>query len=213
MKTLFPTVILIAFLAVTCQSLAFPEPEIIPKPGVWTLNTVFDQPQQITLKIPGQAQKKRFWYIILTLTNHSSNNVPFYSSCDLMTDTFQIIAAGKDTRKIIFDKIKRRHQGKYPFIEPLDLIDNRILQGKDNTKDVAVIWSDFDPKAKYVKFFIEGLSNETVAIEDPINTDENGKPKKIFLRKTLALKYSIAGDPKLRAKAKLKYISKSWVMR
>ena len=213
MKTFFPAVIIIALFGVTSECLAYPEPAILAKPGEWTLQTVFDQPQQISVKIPGQRSKKRFWYIILTLTNTSSDDVPFYSACDLMTDTFQIITAGKDSRRIVFDKIKLRHQGKYPFIESLDLIDNRILQGRDNTKDVAVIWPDFDPKAKFVTFFIEGLSNETVAIDDPVNVDENGRATQIFLRKTLALKYSIAGDPKLRGMAKLKYISKSWVMR
>ena len=193
---------------------AYPEPSLIPGPADWTLNVVFDQPRQITVNIPGDPAPKRFWYIILTLTNNSTlNDVPFYPSCDLMTDTFQIVKAGKGIRDIVFKKIKLTHQGGYPFLESLEFAGSRVLQGSDNTKDIAVIWPDFDKKAKNINLFIAGLSNETIAIDNPVETDETGKPKKIYLRKTLALEYAIAGDETLRASANLKFKSKKWVMR
>ena len=78
---------------------------------------------------------------------------------------------------------------------------------------IAIIWSDFDPKAKNIALFIAGLSNETVAIDHPVETDKNGEPVKVYLRKTLALDYAIGGDEKLRAGAGLRYKSKRWVMR
>ena len=84
----------------------------------------------------------------------------------------------------------------------------------DNKKDIVVIWPDFDPKAKSVTLFITGLSNETVVIKLPRSkktTDET--QRRIYLRKTLELKYHLAGDPAFRTKIKPKYKAKRWVMR
>jgi hypothetical protein len=188
---------------------AYPEPAIVPADSDWTLEVLFNQPEQIIMKMPGNGEKKRFWYIILTLTNNSSKGeVPFYPSCNLMTDTFRITPSGKTVTKQVFEKIKLRHQGKYPLLENLEKVNNKILQGKDNTMDIAIIWPDFDAGAKNITMFIEGMSNETTAIDHP--TDAGTK---VFLRKTLALSYAIGGDPKLRSRAKLAYKSKRWVMR
>jgi hypothetical protein len=194
---------------------AYPEPSIVGGANEWTLEVVFDQPQQIMVKLPGDKRPSRFWYIILTLTNNSGiGDAPFYPGCDLMTDTFQIVNAGKGIHKVVFEKIRLRHQAKYPFLEPLDSVGaNKILEGVDNTRDVAIIWPDFDPKAKNITLFIAGLSNETAAINHPAKTDEDGKPAKVYLRKTLALEYAIGGDESLRACANLAYKGKRWVMR
>ena len=189
-----------------------PKPAIVPGANQWTLNVVFTQPQQITVKTPGE-KAQRFWYIIVTLTNNSNIDVPFYPGCELMTDTFQIIPAYRDTKNIVFDKIKARHKKKYPFLESLEFADNKILQGQDNTKDLAIIWPDFEPKAKEIWLFLAGLSNETVAVEHPTQKDPNGSPEKMYLRKTLQLQYSIGGDANLRSNTTLVYKNKEWVMR
>jgi len=65
-----------------------------------------------------------------------------------MTDTFEITPAGKGTPASVFEQIKKRHQRKFPFLESLENAGNKILQGEDNTKDIAIIWPDFDAKAK-----------------------------------------------------------------
>lgn len=202
------SVILLFAMAGVC--LAQPQPAIVPKPGDWTLEVRFENPQQIVL--PGAVQQ-RFWYIILTLTNKSGKDVDFYPVCDLMTDTFQRVPAIQGTSDILFEKIKNRHQGRYPFLELLENAGNKILQGEDNTKDVVVIWPDFDPNAKSFDIFISGLSNETVIIDHPVEKDPEGSPVKIYLRKTLRLTYSLAGDPKFRDKQKLKLENKLWIMR
>ena len=190
-----------------------PKPAVVPTLNQWTLNVVFTQPEQITVKIPGEKKAQRFWYIIVTLTNNASIDAPFYPSCELMTDTFQTIPAYKYTKNIVFDKIKSRHKKKYPFLESLELADNKILQGQDNTKDLAIIWPDFDPKAKEIRLFIAGLSNETAVVEHPTKKDPNGVAEKIYLRKTLELQYSIRGDARLRGNTALAYKNKEWVMR
>ncbi|MHC4556741.1 MAG: hypothetical protein ACYTFW_11370 [Planctomycetota bacterium] len=201
------------WLIVTCVCLAAPEPAIVPAPGQWTVDITFTHLQQIVLQRSSDNQPMRFWYTIITLTNNTGNDVEFYPKCDLMTDTFQIIAAGKSVTPVVFEQIKRRHKSKYPFLEPLDKASNKILQGEDNTKDIAIIWHDFDAQAKSIKVFITGLSNETAAVDHPVAKDNMGKPLKVFLRKTLELSYALRGDPALRSDASLAYKEKRWIMR
>ena len=195
------------------QSLTAPEPAIVPGLGEWTIDVIFEHPQQIMLQVGFDNKPRRFWYMIVTLTNKANRDVDFYPKCDLMTDTFQIIPAGKETPAAVFEQIKRRHQSRYPFLEPLEKAGNKILQGEDNTKDIAIIWADFDAQAKNIKVFITGLSNETVAIDHPIAKDEAGKPVKVYLRKTLELSYALRGDTSLRSEDDLSYKGKHWVMR
>lgn len=205
--------ILVLLTAGTWFCFAAPQPAVVQGPDEWTVDVRFEHPQQIILSVDGQGGASRFWYTIITVTNKAGRDVGFYPMCDLMTDTFQIIPAGKSTPASVFEQLKKRHKSAYPFLEFLERADNKILQGDDNAKDIAVIWPDFDARTKNMKIFIAGLSNETVAIDHPTAKDEMGVPTKVFLRKTLELSYSIAGDPALRSDAKLVYKGKRWIMR
>ena len=198
---------------VTCVCLAAPEPAIIPAPGQWTVDVEFTHPQQIVLRRTSDNQPVRFWYVILTLTNNTGKDVGFYPKCDLMTDTFQINPAGKLVSPVVFERIRKRHEKRYPFLELLDKTSNKILQGEDNTKDIAIIWPDFDTQAKNIKIFITGLSNETAEVIHPVATDDQGKLIKVYLRKTLELSYNLKGDPALRSAISLAPEEKRWVMR
>jgi len=196
-----------------CVCAAAPEPAIVPGQMDWTVDVTFEHPQQIMLRPGGRGKARRFWYTIITLTNKTGSDVDFYPNCDLMTDTFHIIPAGRNTPTGVFEGIKRRYQRKYPFLEPLEKTGNKLLEGEDNAKDIAVIWPDFDAQVKNIKVFITGLSNETAAIDHPVAKDGAGKPVKVYLRKTLELSYSLSGDPALRSYARLSYKGKRWIMR
>jgi len=198
---------------ITCVCLSAPEPAIVAAPGLWTLDMEFTHPQQITLQQGSDKKLVKFWYTIITLTNNTDHDVDFYPKCDLMTDSFQIIPAGKFVSPALFEQIKQRHKSRYPFLEQLNNAGSKILQGEDNTKDIAVIWSDFDAQAKSIKLFITGLSNETAAVSHPISKDETGEPLQIFLRKTLELSYSLRGDQALRSDASFSFQGKRWIMR
>jgi len=214
MKTAILVVLAVAALCGVGRTWAYPEPSLVPGIGDWTLDVTFDGPRQIAVTVPGEAQPRRFWYLILTLTNNSTiTDAPFYPSCDLVTDTFRIIEAGVNVPRAVFVAVRLRHQSRYPFLEWLEDVDHRILQGEDNTRDVAVIWPDFDTAAREVTFYIAGLSNETAAIDHPIVRDDQGRPQKVLLRKTLALQFYAGGEGKLRSQATLTFKDKSWVMR
>ncbi len=202
------------FVLVTFGAICFaaPTPAIVPAQSEWTAEIRFEHLQQIELQTKAN-RPLRFWYTIITVTNKTKNEVDFYPQCVLMTDTFQIIPAGKSVTPAVFELIKRRHQRKYPFLELLEKVDNKLLPGQDNTTDIAVIWPDFDQKAKAVKLFISGLSNETAVIDHPTAKEKSGMPVKVFLRKTLELSYDIAGDPTLRSHTKITYKDNRWVMR
>jgi len=186
---------------------AYPEPAVVQPLDQWTLEVTFEHPRQITLPHAGAGSESRFWYTILTVTNGTKQDVDFYPNAELMTDAFQIIPAGANTPPRVFDLIKKRHLSRYPLLESFTKVGNRILQGQDNARDIAVIWPDFDRDATEIKIFLGGLSNETVAIEHPI------KPQGIYLRKSLELTYAVKGDTALRSALKLQYRSKRWVMR
>ena len=202
-----------AVLAVACVCLAAPEPAIVPGPGLWTVDTTFTHPEQILLRSSSGDRLKRFWYTIVTLTNKADREVEFYPKCELMTDTFQIVQAGRNVPPAVLAQIKRRYQSAYPFLEALEEAGNKILQGEDNTKDIVIVWPDFDMLAKGMKVFITGLSNETVAIDHPVARDEIGQPVQVYLRKTLELSYNLRGDPALRSYAGVAYKGKRWIMR
>jgi hypothetical protein len=203
-----------AVLLASCSTvLAAPEPTRAKLPSIWTVDVAFENPQQICVQIPGDSTGTRFWYMILTLTNDTGREVSFYPDIWLTTDTFQTVQASRDAREKVFAKIHARHKGRYPFLEPFEFVAEKILQGADNSKDLAVIFPDFDPCAKQISIFIGGLSNETAIVDHPTEKDTNGNPVKVVLKKTLELQYAIPGDPSQRDSQTLDFIGKRWVMR
>ncbi len=193
--------------------IAAPQPAIVQRPGQWTLQVRYEQPQQIVLPWGPQGET-RFWYMILSVTNRTGQDVEFYPKCDLLTDTFQIVPAGEGVTPAVFAAIQQRHQSRYPFLEPLQAGGNRILQGEDNAKDIAIIWSDFDTQALGFKVFMTGLSNETAVVPHPVAVDAaSGRPVPVYLRKTLELTYAFRGDPALRSSVEVLYKGQAWVMR
>ncbi|MBN2181398.1 MAG: hypothetical protein JW715_05755 [Sedimentisphaerales bacterium] len=194
-------------------SIAAPEPAIVQGPSQWTIDAEYTHPQQIVLRNAANNKPVAFWYIIVTLTNNTGQDVGFYPKCDLMTDTFRITPEGKDVSPAVFEGIKSRHKNKYPFLKPMVETDNKLLQGEDNTKDVVFIWPDFGEETKVITFFITGLSNETAVVEHPVEKDQDGRPQKVYLRKTLELTYAVKNDPASRYGVELNFKSKRWIMR
>jgi hypothetical protein len=207
-------IICILVLLFVSYGLAAPKPAVVQRNGQWTVDVRYSQPLQITVRLAGQQQPQRFWYTILTLTNNTAQEeIPLYLECQIVTDTFKTLPAGKGVRKEVFDQIKMKHQGQYPFLESMDFQDNRLRKGADNTRDIVIIWPEFDPAAKQISLFIAGLSNESAAMKHPVAKDADGKPIEIYLQKTLQLIYSNTTDPILRSQAVLNPVKQDWVMR
>lgn len=188
--------------------LSAPEPAVIQGAGLWTADVRFEPLRQMVYQPTETAKPRRFWYTILTIENHTGQDIDFFSKCDLMTDTFQILPAGKLVPKAVFEQIKTRHQRKYPLLQYLPKVKSQILQGEDNAIDVAIIWSDIDPQSKGIKLYVAGLSNETAAVDVP-----GAENAKIFLRKTLELSFQLRGESVWRADSDIVFKGKRWVMR
>ncbi|MBN1362520.1 MAG: hypothetical protein JW993_18125 [Sedimentisphaerales bacterium] len=208
-KCLFYGTVLAA-LANIC--LAAPKPAIVQGPGQWTMEVRFEPPRQIVVPRAG-AMPARFWYMILSVTNRTGQDADFFPRCELMTSTFQVIPAGLNVPPVAFERVRQRHESRYPLLESLANVENRILQGEDNAKDIVLIWPDFDLRAEGFKVFITGLSNETAVVDHPVAVDGMGRPVQVYLRKTLELDYAFRGDPALRDSVEVVYQDKSWVMR
>ena len=122
----FTCEILLIFVLVCVVSPAAPEPAIVPSADLWTMDVRFEHPQQIEVKLAGQRRPRRFWYVIVTLTNRTGTEADFYPRCELMTDTFKLIPAGKKVPAEVFERIKNRYQRKYPFLELLEQTSTKI---------------------------------------------------------------------------------------
>ena len=197
----------------TALGLGWPRPSAVPEKGRWTLDVTYEHPVQITVKTSA-GQTCRYWYMIISMTNQNfDEGVLFYPKCELVTDTFQVLSAGQGEVKGLFELVKAKHQGQYPYLESLDFEDHQIRRGKDNSRDFVIFWPDFDTQAKVVQFYLAGLSNETTAIGHPVQVDSQGDPIPVYLSKTLQLTYSIGADPLLRQGASLRFEGQDWVMR
>ena len=196
------------FILISGLAFAAPRPSLAPSSDIWTLDVVYTQPQPYAVK-NSDNQVERYWYIILSLTNNTGRDVPFYPKFELMTDTWCITPSDTGVVKGIYDSLKLMNEGSFPFMVTMDEVENKILQGGDNSVDLLVVWKDFDPAAKGVKMFFAGLSNETSVVE----AQSGDKTVKYYLQKTLELDYSIPGDSKQRGMQQLVFESQLWVMR
>ena len=200
----------IALLFVMFAGFAFaaPRPSLAPEAGIWTLDVVYTQPSQYVAS-SDDGGVERFWYTVLSLTNNTGRDVPFYAKFELMTDTWQITNSDTGITKPTYDALKLMNEGSFPFLLTRDEVDSVILQGEDNSVDLLVVWKDFDIAAKEVKLFFGGLSNETAVVE----AQKDGETVKYYLQKTLELDYSIPGDEEKRGSQELVFDAQKWVMR
>lgn len=195
-------------------SQAAPEPAVVQGPAQWTIDTEYTHPQQIILQNTAGKKPSTFWYMIITITNNTGDDVDFFPKCDLMTDNFQIIPEGEEVPQEVFEQIKIRHKSRYPLLKSISQTDNKILQSEENSKDIAIIWRDFNNKATNITIFITGLSNETAVVNYPVlKQGSSGQPQQAFLRKTLELKYAVKGDLFSRYGMSVDFKGKKWIMR
>lgn len=204
---------LLAALCLGTAAWAAPEPMVVQKSGLWTADVSFEPLKTLIWKPTPDGPAQRYWYTILTITNGSRQDIPFYSRCDLLTDTFQLVPAISKIPRPILQRLKRLHQKKYPLLQAMSTVGNRILQGEDHAVDVLILWPDFDPQATRVKLYITGLSNETAMVEHPTAKNADGQSKQVFLRKTLELTFALQSQADFRTKADVAYKGKRWVMR
>jgi hypothetical protein len=208
----------VAFVSVA-PSAPPPQPEAVP--ASWELDFESQTPQMISLKMPGEAGPRTFWYVLYTVANSTEKAQIFVPDFLLYTDTGQIARAGKGVPAAVFEAIQKRHNN--PLLVDIAAVTGRILPGEDNTKDSVAVWSDFDPKARGFDIFVAGLSGEEVSVALPapvkVTVRKDGGEKvqvtrtEIVLAKTLRLAYKLPGEAAARGRTKPRLLEKQWVMR
>lgn len=183
----------------------------------WQLEIAFEDPQRITLCLPGEDQETTYWYVLYTVTNNSDHEVPFYPTFDIVTDELTVIEGGADISPTVYDAIKARHRKAYPFFIYPSQVFGPLLRGEDHARTSAVAFRRPDPNVNHFTLLIGGLSGEIVKRRnrafDQSKEASPDNPRHFFLRKTLAVSYDIPGDEVTRLSATPARVKQEWVTR
>jgi hypothetical protein len=183
----------------------------------WLLDIRFYDPQRITLTLPGDKQQTTFWYMLFEVINDTGQDVEFFPSFRLVTNTLQVVEGGAGISPSVYDAIFARHKVDHPFLAHPSKITGPLLQGADNRRASVAVFRMFDKEADSFTIYIGGLSGEIARVNNPgfDETKEESKanPRFFILRRTLAITYDLPGDAATRILAKPIRRSREWVMR
>lgn len=181
---------------------AAPEPAVLPPTGVWELSFKNYAPER--LEVTEKGKKVTYWYMRYTVTNNTGKDVLYTPEFQLITDTGQAITAYKGVDRSIFKKIKALYKSQL-MESPFEIL-GKVLQGEDNARDGVAIWSGVDADARYFTILVQGLSNETSTVKNPLT----GEP--VVLQKALQLEYKMPGE-QLGIDPAPEFKGRKWVMR
>lgn len=192
-----------------------------PKPAsvspAWQLDFEFHDPARISVNLPGDYAPTTAWYLLYSVTNNTGEEIDFYPSFDLVTDTLEVVEGDAGIHPDIHRAVQKRHGKQYPFFSRPDQVLGTLHQGEDYTRTAAVAFRDFDPDASSFTIYIGGLSGEMTRVGnpsfDPSAPESDKNPRYRVLRKTLAVTYELPGDRVSRNLADPVRIERKWVMR
>ena len=197
------------------QGVGAPDAGLIAKS--WQLDFEFEDPQRITLTLPGDSHPSTYWYMVYKVTNNTGREVEFYPSFRLVTDTLKVVVGGEDISPTVYDAIQARHSREYRFFRSPNKVLGTLLQGEENARVSAVAFRMFDKEASSFAVYVAGLSGDVERLINPALDpagDRSGANRQFFLlRRTLMVKYDLPGDPITRAQATPVRRGREWVMR
>ncbi|MCO6436088.1 MAG: hypothetical protein J5J06_03280 [Phycisphaerae bacterium] len=215
MKTRILTAAITSFFLISGGLRAAPQADLI-SPS-WQLDFTFADPQRITVTLPGQDEPVTYWYMLFKVTNNTGQDVDFFPSFDLVTDTLDVVHGGENVPPGVYEMIAARHRKEYPFFAPPYEITGKLLQGAENARSSAAVFRDFDPEANAFTIYVAGLSGEIARVNAPAvasasKSDMADKGPHV-LRRTLALAYDLPGDVRTREQTRAVRRTRDWVMR
>ncbi len=192
-----------------------PEADLIS--SSWQLDVEFHDPQRISVVLPGDTEPTMYWYVLYRVTNNSRQEVGFYPSVELVTDTLETVRAGDMISPRVYDAIAARHNKEYPFFSPPSKASGPLLQGRENARTTVAVFRMFDSEASSFTVYFSGLSGDIERVGNPTfrpDEKESEQNARVFLfRRTLAVRYDLPGDVTTRARAVPVRRSREWVMR
>lgn len=215
MRWLNCTLVLGVVAGLSAWAQAAPRAELV-SPS-WQLDFTFADPQRITVTVPGADAPVTYWYLLFQVTNHTGQDVEFYPSFDLVTDTLEVVKGGENIPPSVYGLIAARHRKEYPFLTPPHEITGKLLQGEENSRASAAVFRDFDPEADSFTIYVAGLAGELARVQTPARAgaskSNSQDPSAAVLRRTLALSYDLPGDPRTRELTRVVRRTRDWVMR
>jgi hypothetical protein len=185
--------------------------------SAWQLDFDFHDPQRIELTRAGGGSPVEFWYLLFRVTNNTGQDVQFFPSIRLVTDTLDVVPAGDNINPTVYDLIAARHRDEFPFLAPPNKITGPLLQGEENSRSSVAVFRRFDPQADSFTIHVSGISGEITRIANPafdrakVESPEN--PRSFTLRRTLTIRYGLPGDETTSDAATAIRLSREWVMR
>ena len=218
MKLGLGCILLVSFSPLLSQEKSIGQvPEPARAPVSWELKFDFHDPQRITLTLPGDDHPSTFWYILYRVENDAGKDIQFFPAAEIVTASLQVVQGGDQISPSVYDAIKGRHKVTHPFLQEPRHVSGTLLQGEDNARDSVVVFRQFDLRDNEFSVFFSGLSGEIKRALNPSfdnRKPESGDNSRLFtMRKTLAIKYRLPGDPKTRPSAKPIRMGREWVMR
>lgn len=186
------------------ESHGYPEPSIVPKS--WDLDFKVTKSDTIRMRLPGQDEKKLFYYITYTVTNKTGKDQMFIPVASMFTNRGHLLTSGRGVHPAVFKEIKKRLDN--PLLMSPTQVVGKILQGRDHAKDGVFIWPvPEDKDIDLLRVFISGLSGESYKAKDPVTDQE------YTLWKTIMLEYRTPGDQKSTPLKTFVKQAEHWIMR
>jgi len=186
-------------------------------PRAWELELSFHDPQRIVVHHPGDREPTTYWYLLYRVTNRTDRDVDFHPTFELVTDSMHSSIGGERISTTVFEAIRARHHAQYPFLVQPSRVSGKLLQGDDNGISSTAIFRQFDPTSNRFAIYVGGLSGEVTRIPNPAfeaaEPETEANPPFFFLRKTLAIRYTLPGDETSRGVARPTRVGREWVMR
>ncbi len=191
-----------------------------PKAGFvgrsWELDVEFADPQRITVPT-ADGGEETYWYVVYRVTNRTGQDVAFFPSFRIVTNTLRVVDAGDGVHPFVYDRIAAMLRKQFPFFAPPAKITGTLLQGRENARESAAVFKTFDPQASSFTLYMSGFAGHVDRQRNPAFdpnkpvSDENARS--FLFRRTLSVVYDLPGDPQTRAFARPIRRSREWVMR
>jgi len=186
-------------------------------PVSWELKFRFQDPQRVSVVVPGKDRPVVYWYLLYTVENPGRSDIEYYPHFELVTDTLKVVPSELRVSPEALQAIKRRSND--PLLLTPEKIVGTLQRGADRRRHGVAIFRDFDPTAKGFTIFVSGLSGEIKRVKNP-GFDESrpegpDNPRYMVLRKTLAIPYKFPGSVSTRGRAVPERVidGLKWVMR
>lgn len=207
------TVLVLALLFAMCATvLGGFAPALAPEPDPvtrrWQLEVEPGPLRMARVDVPGVGPRL-YYFFTYKVTNTTNTDLLFAPSFYMANNDGDLIRSGRDVPTSVTRELLSR-LGNPLLVDQIGIL-GTLLQGEENAKEGLVVWPAVDLDASEISIFGAGFSGETKFVEK--RDSATGKTARITVRKTLMLRYEMAGDASARIGEEFTHAERRWVMR